>query len=315
MHISVLKQDVVDTFNYLPDRDGYFVDGTLGMAGHSLAIAESNKSSKISVVGIDKDDHALSIAQENIKKAGFIDRFLLIKDDFTNIDEILDYLKIDKIDGALIDLGVSSLQLDDKERGFSFNDPEALLDMRMNTQQKLDARLVLNEYPEGRLMNIFFDYGDEKYSRKIAYNICDARKKAPITKVADLLSILEKSIPTKVRLKSKKHYATNVFRALRIEVNNELNPLEQTLRQFANRLSSGARLAVISFHSSEDRIVKNVFKDLSRDCVCPEGAPICTCSGVAKAKLVTRKPIIPSEEEISLNPRSRSAKLRVIEKL
>lgn len=315
MHIPVLKKEVLDTFDYLAVRDGYFVDGTLGMAGHSLMLAESTMAPNIKVLGIDKDTHAQAIAKENIEKAGMNDRFTLIHDDFINITHILEDLKIDKIDGALIDLGVSSLQLDDKERGFSFEDPEAALDMRMNTEQKLDAEVILNEYPEGKIMNLLYEYGEEKFSRTIAYNICEVRKKHPILKVKDLLSILEKSIPLAVRLKSKKHFATNVFRALRIEVNDELKPLKQAFTDFIDALTPGSRLAVISFQSTEDRIVKTLFKDLSRDCTCPDDAPICTCDGQAKVILITKKPIVPTDKEIALNPRSRSSKLRIIEKI
>ena len=315
MHISVLKQEIVNTFDYMVKSDGFFVDGTLGMAGHSLAILNNNKQSNYSVIGIDKDTNALKIAKENIAEAGYSNRFVFVHNDFTHINEIIADLKINKIDGALIDLGVSSLQLDDKERGFSFSDPEAFLDMRMDTKQKLDAGTILNEYPETKLMNLLYTYGEEKYSRNIARNICDSRKKKPILKVSDLLTILEKSIPAKVRMKSKKHYATNVFRALRIEVNNELDPLEQALRDFIELLAPHGRLAVISFHSTEDRIIKNLFRDLARDCTCPEGAPICICGGTAKVKLLTKKPIIPSESELASNPRSRSAKLRIVEKI
>jgi len=314
-HIPVLKNEIIKTFEYLQKEEGFFVDGTLGMAGHSLAIAEELTNNKIKIIGIDKDFEAIKIASDNIKNAKLQDKFVLVHDDFKNIIAIINEQNIDKIAGALIDLGVSSLQLDDKGRGFSFEDKEAFLDMRMNSEQKLDAQEILNKYSESELARILFLYGEEKFSRVIARNVCKSRKDHPVHSVKDLLSILEDSIPLPVRLKSKKHYATNVFRALRIEVNDELKPLGKALQDFINCLSSGARLAVITFHSTEDRIVKQLFRDKARECSCPMDAPVCTCDQIPEVLMITKKPIVPSDEEIAINPRSRSSKLRVIEKV
>ncbi len=230
-------------------------------------------------------------------------------DDKCNKDDDL------KINGALIDLGVSSMQLDDKERGFSFSDPEAILDMRMDQTQKLSAFDVLNYYPQLKLEKIFKEYGEEKFYRNIAKNICKNRKIKPIERVGELLSILETSIPTKVRKTSKKHFATGVFRALRLEVNQELTKLDTALMDFINILSKGSRLAVISFHSTEDRIVKETFRKAENPCSCPPLAPVCACGNTPLVKIMTKKPIIPSDQEIAENPRSRSAKLRIVEKI
>lgn len=314
-HVPVLKNEILKTFEYLQNEEGFFVDGTLGMAGHSMAIAEKLTNKNMKIIGIDKDTEALKIAGQNIKKGKLQNKFILIHDDFKNITNILNEQNINKIAGALIDLGVSSLQLDDKGRGFSFEDKEAFLDMRMNSEQKLDAQEILNKYTESELSRILFLYGEEKFSRVIARNVCKSRKNHPIHTVKDLLIILEDSIPLPVRLKSKKHYATNVFRALRIEVNDELKPLEKALRDFIEHLSPGARLAVITFHSTEDRIVKQLFRDLARECSCPPDAPVCTCDQIPEVLMISKKPIIPSDDEIAVNPRSRSSKLRVIEKV
>jgi 16S rRNA (cytosine1402-N4)-methyltransferase len=317
-HIPVLKNEVLDNFNYFSNvKDGYFVDGTLGAAGHSIAIATKFKAqnSKLKIIGIDKDHKALEIAKDNIKKASLIGNFIFIHDDFKNIKTILDDLKINKINGALIDLGVSSMQLDDRERGFSFSSPEAVLDMRMDQSQKLSAFDVLNYYPQIKLEKILKEYGEEKFYRNIAKNICKSRKTESIKKVGDLLKILEESIPTKVRMTGKKHFATSAFRALRLEVNQELTKLDNALLNFINALDKGGKLAVISFHSTEDRIVKETFRRAENPCVCPPLAPVCACGNKPLVKILTKKPIIPNEEETAQNPRARSAKLRVVEKL
>lgn len=323
-HIPVLKNEVLETLDYLKNiKDGFFVDGTLGLAGHSLAIAAKLKdqNSKLKFIGIDKDTNALKLAKENIEKAGFLDDFAFVHNDFKNIEEIFKQVQDDrkiedlKIDGALIDLGVSSMQLDDKERGFSFSDPEAALDMRMDQTQELSAFDVLNYYPQLKLEKIFREYGEEKFYRNIAKNICKNRKLKPIEKVGELLSILEVSIPTKVRKTSKKHFATGTFRALRLEVNQELTKLDTALMDFISVLNKGSRLAVISFHSTEDRIVKETFRKAENPCICPPLVPVCACGNTPLVKIITKKPIIPSDQEIAENPRSRSAKLRIVEKL
>ena len=327
-HIPVLENEVLATFNYLKDVEGgFFVDGTLGAGGHSIAIAKRYKiqDTNIKVIGIDKDENALVIAKENIGNAKLEDRFIFVYDDFKNIEEILNALpphptspragEEKSINGALIDLGVSSMQLDDKERGFSFSNPEAILDMRMDQTQELSAFEILNFYPQLKLEKIFKEYGEEKFYRNISKNICKNRKIKPIKKVGELLSILEMSIPTRIRKTSKKHFATGSFRALRLEVNQELTKLDTTLMEFIKFLSKGSRLAVISFHSTEDRIVKETFKKAEDSCTCPPLMPVCTCGNKPLVKIITRKPLIPSNQEIAENPRSRSAKLRIVERI
>ncbi|MCL5411026.1 MAG: 16S rRNA (cytosine(1402)-N(4))-methyltransferase RsmH [Patescibacteria group bacterium] len=317
-HIPVLENEILDTFTYLNSvKDGFFVDGTLGLAGHSVAIISKFKApiSKFKIIGIDKDQSALELAKNNIKNVKLENRFIFVHDDFKNIENILSELKIDEVNGSLIDLGVSSMQLDDKERGFSFSDSEAILDMRMDQTQKLSAFDILNYYPQLKLEKILKEYGEEKFYRNIARNICKTRKESPIEKVGDLLKILEESVPTKVRATSKKHFATSVFRALRLEVNQELIRLDDALLDFISALKKGGRLAVVSFHSAEDRIVKETFRKAENPCVCPPLAPVCTCGNKPLVKILTKKPIVPSDQEITENPRSRSAKLRIVEKL
>lgn len=311
-HIPVLKKEILDKFSYLPS-EGIFLDGTLGLAGHSIALIK-NSERKFKIIGLDRDQAALDLAENEIKNSGLENRFILLHENYSNVIQALNELRIDKIDGALLDLGVSSMQLDQKARGFSFEDINASLDMRMDQNQKIDAKYILNYYPESEIEKILQEYGEEKFARIIARNICKTRKEKLFNLVGDLLSVLQVSIPKKIQATSKKHYATNVFRALRIEVNDELKPLEKTILDIVSVLKPKSKLAVITFHSTEDRIVKNVFRDLARVCSCPENAPICTCDRKAEVILLNKKPIIATNEEIAENPRSRSAKLRVIEK-
>lgn len=317
MHIPVLKKEIVDCFSYLKKSDGYFFDGTLGAGGHSLAIAARYKiqDTGYKFVGADKDQAAIDLAASNIKKEGLYDKFTLVNDDFKNIDSILEDLNIDTISGALLDLGVSSMQLDDSARGFSFKDRDAVLDMRMDTSQKLDAEKIINVYPQKDLEKILFNYGEEKYSRMISVAICKARKEGEIKTVGQLLDILDKVLPASYKYKSGKHFATKTFQAIRIEVNNELSGLDKAIKNIVGHLESKGRLAIITFHSLEDRIVKNTFRELSKECVCPDNAIVCTCGHKSEVKLITKKPVIPTEEEIKENSRSRSAKLRIVEKL
>ncbi len=318
MHIPVLKNEVKKQFNYLSKiKNGCFVDGTLGTGGHSLAIATKleDKRKKIKVIGIDKDQQALELAKNNIKKAGLSDNFILIHNDFKNIKPILAELNIKNIDGALLDLGVSSMQLNQSNRGFTFQDPDAPLDMRMDQSQKLSANEVVNNFPQEDLENILRNIGEEKYYKSIARNIARFRKNKKIKTVGELLTIIKLAMPPKYIHTHSKHFATNTFRALRIVVNDELNPLGKTIHDYIDVLKSGGRLAVITFHSSEDRIVKNTFRSLENPCLCPPKSPICACGKTSMAKIVTKKAVDPNEEEIQENPRSRSAKLRVVEKL
>ena len=317
-HIPVLKNEIDNCFKYLKETsDVFFVDGTIGLAGHSTALANQFKINDLNFkfLGIDKDQDAIELAKDKIKKAGLFDNFILIQHDFKHISDILADNNIEEIDGALLDLGVSSMQLDQKDRGFSFSDSEAKLDMRMNQSQKLDAILVLNRYPEEKLEKMLREYGEEKFSRGIAKNICIIRKNKHIETVGDLLYILEKSIPLKFQKTSRTHFATKTFQAIRIEVNGELEGLKEAIFDFVTFLKPGGRLAIITFHSLEDRIVKNAFRELASDCICPQNAPVCNCNKVSEIKLVNKKPIVANEKEVEVNPRSRSAKLRIIEKL
>jgi 16S rRNA (cytosine1402-N4)-methyltransferase len=336
-HQPVLISEILETFQYLKDRrDPVFVDGTIGLAGHSLAIAKNIKN--IKVIGVDKDQNALRIAGAKLKKYDFI-RYELVNDKFENIDEILRNLSVEKVDGILFDLGVSSMQLDDESRGFSFQ-ADAELDMRMNLDQERSAKEVVNSYPENELVRIFSDYGEERFSKTIARKIVEARKVSKIITTKQLADIVVSAIPAKFR-KTKilnqrqilrqaqddtrmsvrddrrrpTNPATNIFRAIRMEVNSEVSDLKIGSVDAVSKLRSGGRLAVIAFHSIEDRIVKQTFSQLENPCTCPPKQPVCSCGQKAQVKILTKKPIVPSEEEIGLNPRSRSAKLRVVERL
>ncbi|MFA7244072.1 MAG: 16S rRNA (cytosine(1402)-N(4))-methyltransferase RsmH [Patescibacteria group bacterium] len=314
LHKPVLLNEVLEAFDYLKDKkNAVFVDGTLGLGGHSMAIAEKWKmeSGKWKVVAIDKDEEALRIAKLRAKDHGLQTNFVFIHDDFHNIDGILDNLKINKINGMLLDLGVSSMQLDYKDRGFSFENPNAPLDMRMDSSQIQSAKDILNNYSISDLEGVLIR-GEEKYFKSIARNIAEVRKEKPFRTIGDLLEILKKSIPKKT---NGKNFATDTFRALRIEVNDELAPLEKTIEAIVPHLNSGARLSVITFHSLEDRIVKQTFRKLENPCTCPPEFPYCTCGNKPSVKLVSKKAIEPNTDEIAGNPRARSAKLRIVEKI
>lgn len=332
MHQPVLINEVVETFGYLKDREGpVFVDGTIGLGGHAVAITtqiSNNKSQitclpagtanksqiknhKLSIIGIDKDKEALKIAEEKLGYAK-IDH-ILINDAFENIKIILNELKVNQVDGVLLDLGVSSMQLDEASRGFSFQH-EALLDMRMDQNQRLTAADIVNNYREEDLVKLFFGYGEEKFARRIASLIIKQRKIAPIRTTKQLADIILESIPKRLHF-GKTHPATNVFRALRMEVNQEVSRLGQGVRDCVEVLKPGGRLVVISFHSIEDRIIKNTFRELADPCRCSKDLPECICGLKPSIKLVNKKPIIASTEEIKTNPRSRSAKLRIVERI
>ncbi len=317
-HIPVLKSEIVDQFGYLNDKGSVFVDGTLGLAGHSLAILSfpnhPKRPNPPKIIGIDADQSALNAAKKLISGSGFSKNFILVHNNFKNIKNVLSELNIAKIDGALLDLGVSSMQFNTKERGFSFQDPNQPLDMRMDQDQNLTATIVLNSYPAEKLTKILYEFGEEKFARTIVKNIIEFRKKTPIVKVGDLIEILSQSIPISIQKRSKIHFATKTFQALRIGVNCELNELDAAIKDFVSVLKPGAKLAIISFHSLEDRIVKQTFNDLANPCKCPPQMP-CICGLKPEVKILTKKPIVPSAEEIASNPRSRSAKLRVVEKI
>ena len=301
-HLPVMLNEVIDGLNINPD--GIYVDGTLGGAGHSKKIIEK-LSDKGLLVGIDRDEEALKAAESNL--SGYTN-FKLIHDNHDNIPEILDSLDIDKVDGILLDLGVSSYQLDEKERGFSYlGDNE--LDMRMDKTQKFSAFDVVNKYPEEKLADVIYEYGEEKFSRQIAKNIVIARKEEPIRTTKQLVDIIERSRP----YSKDGHPAKRTFQAIRIEVNNEIKPLYDTTMNCIKRLKDGGRLAIITFHSLEDAAVKHAFQDALGKCTCPPGLP-CVCGAKALGVLVNRKPIEATEEELQNNSRSKSAKLRIFEK-
>ncbi len=303
-HYSVMLQESIDGLNIKPN--GIYVDGTLGGAGHSYQIAKRLTNGG-KLIAIDKDLEALATSKERLKE---FDNIIFIHDDYKNLVNILDDLGIDKVDGILLDLGVSSYQLDNRERGFSYLG-NAELDMRMNREQSLTAKQVVNNYSEGELAKIFFEYGEEKFSRKIASNIVKAR---PLESTAQLADIIEKSYPTAVRFKGG-NPCKRVFQAIRIEVNEELNGLYDSLLQMIGRLNAGGRMCVITFHSLEDRITKNAFQYAYCDCICPPHQPICTCDKVREIEIITRKPITATAEELEQNKRSQSAKLRIAEKI
>lgn len=302
-HKSVLLEECINGLNIKPD--GIYVDGTLGGAGHSKEIIKK-LSDKGLLIGIDRDEEAISVAKERLSD---FNNVKLVHDNHDNIKEILKENNINGADGILLDLGVSSYQLDEKNRGFSYM-ADSRLDMRMDKTQELDAEIVINTYSEEELTRIIFEYGEEKFSRNIARNICIERQKSRIETTAQLVEIIEKSMP----YKGDGHPAKRTFQAIRIEVNNEIKPLYDTIVNSIDALNPGGRLCVITFHSLEDRAVKNAFVDSQGKCICPPGLPYCACGMVSKGKIITRKPILPSYEEQNSNSRSRSAKLRIFEK-
>ena len=288
-------------------KDGIYIDGTLGGAGHSIEIAK-RLSPKGKLVGIDRDEEALRAAQEKLKDFSNV---IYVHDNHDNIKEILEKLEIEKVDGILLDLGVSSYQLDERNRGFSYLG-ENKLDMRMDKTQELTAETVVNTYEEKELADIIYQYGEERFSRQIARNICKQREKEKITTTKQLVEIIENSIP-----KSKQkdgHPAKRTFQAIRIEVNNEIKPLYSTVMDCIDCLNDKGRLCIITFHSLEDREVKNAYIEAQGKCTCPSDLPYCVCGAKSLGKIITRKPIIASKEEQVENSRSKSAKLRIFER-
>lgn len=319
-HTPVLLDEVLENLEIKPN--GVYVDCTLGGAGHSSKILEKLETGLL--VGFDKDQEAIDSSTKKLSKICKVfskDNFkknnekscLIIKDDFKNSPSVLTELGITTVDGILIDLGVSSHQLDTAERGFSFK-KDAPLDMRMDSSQSLTAKQIVNSYSEEQLRNLFKEYGEEEFAFSIAKNICKARALKEIETTLELNEIIENSMPKKVVF-SRGGAAKKVFQALRIEVNGELNLLKETIENLIKFLCQGGRIAIISFHSLEDRIVKNVFKDLAQGCICPKNFPICVCNHKATIEIVTRKPIVASEKEQLENSRSTCAKLRVAKKL
>lgn len=306
-HVSVLLNECIENLNIKPD--GIYVDGTLGMGGHSYEIASRLSSGRL--IGIDRDESAIERAGKRL--AVFGGRVTLVHGNFCDTAEILEKLGIGGADGMLFDLGVSSPQLDETERGFSYMG-DASLDMRMDSGDSLKASDVVNGYSEDRLNRIFWDYGEERYARRISAAIVKYRAEKPIETTLELVGIIKSALPA-AALREKQHPAKRCFQAIRIAVNDELGSIERMMETAPDKLNPGGRLCVISFHSLEDRIVKSGIAARENGCTCPREAPICTCGFVKTLRSVSRKPILPSEEELESNPRSRSAKLRVAERV
>jgi 16S rRNA (cytosine1402-N4)-methyltransferase len=308
-HISVMAKEVIEFLNV--SRGGIFVDCTAGGGGHSYEIAKRLPNGS-RLICLDRDDEAIEACTKRLDE--YKDRFTIVKSNFMNLGAALDSLGIDKIDGVMWDLGVSSHQLDDGERGFSYS-KEAPLDMRMDREQSITAYDVVNSYTADEIARVLRDYGEEKFASKIARDIVAARETKPIETTIELAELVTESIPAAVRKKEKQNPARRTFQAIRIEVNGELDAIEPSITTAVERLNPGGRLAVITFHSLEDRIVKDCFKKLSEGCTCPPEFPVCVCGKKPKMNIISKKPILPSPEEEEENPRSRSAKLRIAEKV
>lgn len=306
-HVSVLLKETIDGLNINPD--GIYVDGTLGGGGHAYEVCK-HLSSKGRLIGIDQDSEALEAARERLSE--FEDKVTMVRSNYCEIDTILKDLDIDKVDGIVLDLGVSSYQLDNLERGFSYK-ADAPLDMRMDTRQMITASDVVNNYSENELYRIIRDYGEDRFAKNIAKHIVMARKKKPLTTTGELSEIVKESVPMKFQAKGG-HPAKKTFQAIRIEVNNELKVLKDSIDTMIEHLNLGGRICIITFHSLEDRIVKTKFRENENPCTCPPDFPVCVCGKVSKGKVITRKPIIPSEEEIVNNKRAKSSKLRIFER-
>ena len=306
-HVSVLLEECIEGLAIKPD--GIYVDGTLGGAGHSSRIAAKLTTGRL--IGIDRDNVALEAAAERLKP--FEDRVTLVHANFCDMDQALQELGIDKVDGVLLDLGVSSPQLDDGQRGFSYM-TDAPLDMRMNGEDVRDARQIVNTWPYEELKRILYDYGEERFAPRIAAAICRRREQAPIETTLELVDVIKSAMPASA-LREKQHPAKRSFQAIRIAVNDELGAVETVMKKAVPLLNPGGRLAVITFHSLEDRIVKNAMAEAAKGCTCPPSFPVCVCGKKPQVRIVTRKPIVSGEEELERNPRARSAKLRICEKL
>lgn len=306
-HYSVMREECINALNV--DKNGIYVDCTLGGGGHSSLIASKLENGRL--IGIDQDAEAIAAATKRLSE--WSDRVTLVKSNFSDIKTVLEDLGIPKVDGVLFDLGVSSYQLDNADRGFTYRF-DAPLDMRMSLEGTLTARDIVNTYSEKELAKILFDYGEEKNARKIACEIVKSRQKEPIETTYQLNDIIKRAFPPSERY-GEKHPSKRTYQALRIEVNGELEILENAVRDAVDCLKPGGRIAVMTFHSLEDRIVKQTFASLATGCTCPKNFPICVCGNKPKVKIITKKPILPSKEELEENPRSRSAKLRVAEKI
>ena len=306
-HVSVLLQETVDGLNVKPD--GIYVDGTLGGGGHSYEVC-TRLGAKGSIIGIDQDEAAIEAASIRLKDFG--EKVTIVRSNYCDMKSRLHELGIDKVDGIMLDLGVSSYQLDTADRGFSYRE-DAPLDMRMDQRSEMTARDIVNDYSEMDLYRVIRDYGEDKFAKNIARHIVRERAKRPIETTGELTEVIRHAIPMKFQKKTG-HPAKRTFQAIRIELNRELDVLRDSLDDMIDMLNPGGRLCIITFHSLEDRIVKSAFKKNENPCTCPPDFPVCVCGKVSKGCVVTRKPILPSEEELEYNSRSKSAKLRIFER-
>ena len=306
-HVSVLLNECIEALNIRPD--GIYVDGTLGGAGHSSQIVKKLTTGRL--IGIDRDTVALKAARERLSP--YQERVTLVHSNFSDMKQVLQDLGIPGVDGILLDLGVSSPQLDDAKRGFSYM-ADAPLDMRMNSDDSLDAYQVVNSWSQEELKRILYTYGEERYAPQIAAAICRRRENAPITTTLELVDVIRSAMPP-AALREKQHPAKRSFQAIRIAVNDELGAVERIMEDAISLLNTGGRLAIITFHSLEDRIVKTGMTNASKGCTCPPNFPVCVCGKKPKVKLISKKPIVSNQDELDVNPRARSAKLRVCERL
>ena len=307
-HKSVLLDETIESLDIKPD--GIYVDGTLGGGGHASEVCR-RLGDKGRFIGIDQDADAIAAASERLKEFG--DKVTIVRSNYENIDEVLKELGISQVDGIYLDLGVSSYQLDTAERGFTYREDDAPLDMRMDQRNEMTAKDIVNTYSESELFHIIKNYGEDRFAKNIAKHIVRARQEKEIETTGELIEIIKAAIPAKVRATGG-HPAKRTFQAIRIELNKELEVLENSIAKMTDLLAPGGRLSIITFHSLEDRIVKNRFRINENPCTCPPDFPVCMCGKKSKGRVVTRKPILPSEEELSENKRSKSAKLRVFEK-
>lgn len=306
-HVSVLLNETIDGLNIKPD--GIYVDGTLGGGGHSYQVLK-RLSPKGRLIGIDQDGEALKAAEERLKE--FEEQVTFVRSNYCEIERVLKDLNIEKVDGIILDIGVSSYQLDNLERGFSYK-ADAPLDMRMDTRQNLTAAEVVNTYSENELYKIIRDYGEDKFAKNIAKHIVKAREDKPFETTQELCEVIKKAVPMKVQAKGG-HPAKKTFQAIRIEVNRELTVLKESIDKMIELLNPEGRICIITFHSLEDRIVKTKFRENENPCTCPPDFPVCVCGKKSKGKVITRKPMIPSEDEIERNKRAKSSKLRIFER-
>ena len=308
VHKSVLLNECIDNLNIKPD--GIYVDGTMGGAGHSGCIAAKLENGG-RLIAIDQDEDAIAVGTDGLSVYG--DKVTIVRSNYSCMKEIVRGIGLDGVDGILLDLGVSSYQLDNPERGFTYRDENAPLDMRMDNRMEMTARDIVNDYTDEELRRIIRNYGEDKFAGNIAKEIVKSRAVKPIETTGELVDIIRRAYPAK-ELRKPGHPAKKTFQAIRIELNSELKVLEENLRDMVNLLNDGGRICVITFHSLEDRIVKNIFRECENPCICPPDFPVCVCGRKSLGKVISRKPILPSEEELAENKRSQSAKLRVFER-